>query len=143
MSEKKQEEDPDIAAIKARKMKALREQAATHQKEEMKKQREQQTIKSKSDREFILDYLYDRGEEVLNLAESQFPTQTKAMVRRIVELLKNGEIKQRISGGELLALFRFVGMNIRLNTTIKIEDHGKLVSFSDKLKQENEDMTNT
>ena len=144
MSEKKQEEgeDPDIAAIKARKMKALREQAAAHQKEEMKKkQREQQTIKSKSDREFILDYLYDRGEEVLNLAESQFPTQTKAMVRRIVELIKNGEIKQRISGGELLALFRFVGMNIRLNTTIKIEDHGKLVSFSDKLKQENEDMT--
>jgi DNA-binding TFAR19-related protein (PDSD5 family) len=144
MSEKKQEEDPDIAAIKARKMKALREQAAAHQKEEMKKkQREQQTIKSKSDREFILDYLYDRGEEVLNLAESQFPTQTKAMVRRIVELIKNGEIKQRISGGELLALFRFVGMNIRLNTTIKIEDHGKLVSFSDKLKQENEDMTDT
>jgi DNA-binding TFAR19-related protein (PDSD5 family) len=146
MSEKKQEEgeDPDIAAIKARKMKALREQAAAHQKEEMKKkQREQQTIKSKSDRQFILDYLYDRGEEVLNLAESQFPTQTKAMVRRIVELIKNGEIKQRISGGELLALFRFVGMNIRLNTTIKIEDHGKLVSFSDKLKQENEDMTDT
>jgi DNA-binding TFAR19-related protein (PDSD5 family) len=146
MSEKKQEEeeDPDIAAIKARKMKALREQAAAHQKEEMKKkQREQQTIKSKSDREFILDYLYDRGEEVLNLAESQFPTQTKAMVRRIVELIKNGEIKQRISGGELLALFRFVGMNIRLNTTIKIEDHGKLVSFSDKLKQENEDMTDS
>jgi hypothetical protein len=37
-------------------------------------------------------------------------------------------------------LFRSVGINVRINTSIKIEDHGKLVSFSDKLKQENEDM---
>ena len=55
-------------------------------------------------------------------------------------MIKVGEIKQRISGGELLALFRSVGINVRINTSIKIEDHGKLVSFSDKLKQENEDM---
>jgi hypothetical protein len=50
-------------------------------------------------------------------------------------LIRIGEIKQRISGGELLALLRSVGLNIRVNTTIKIEDHGKLVSLSDKLKQ--------
>ena len=55
-------------------------------------------------------------------------------------MIKVGELKQNISGGELLALFRSVGINVRINTSIKIEDHGKLVSFSDKLKQENEDM---
>ena len=54
-------------------------------------------------------------------------------------MIKIGEIKQRISGGELMALFRSVGLNIRINTTIKIEDHGKLVSFSEKLKQEKEE----
>jgi hypothetical protein len=32
-------------------------------------------------------------------------------------------------------------LKIRVNTSIKIEDHGKLVSLSDKLKQQNEDMT--
>ena len=52
-----------------------------------------------------------------------------------------GEIKQRISGGELLALFRSVGINVRINTSIKIEDHGKLVSFSEKLKQGKEEKT--
>jgi hypothetical protein len=75
------------------------------------------------------------GEEVLKLAESQFPIETKSLINEIVELIRIGEIKQRISGGELLALFRSVGLNIRVNTTIKIEDHGKLVSLSDKLKQ--------
>ena len=138
----KEEEDPDIAIIKARKMKELREQAAALENARMKKQQQQEEMlrPKKTDREIISGYLYDRGEEVLNLAESQFPLQTKSIVSGLVELIKVGELKQNISGGELLALFRSVGINVRINTSIKIEDHGKLVSFSDKLKQENEDM---
>jgi len=138
----KEEEDPDIAIIKARKMKELREQATALENARMKKQQQQeQTLRpKKTDREIISGYLYDRGEEVLNLAESQFPLQTKSIVSGLVELIKVGELKQNISGGELLALFRSVGINVRINTSIKIEDHGKLVSFSDKLKQEKEDM---
>jgi DNA-binding TFAR19-related protein (PDSD5 family) len=138
----KEEEDPDIAIIKARKMKELREQAAALENARMKKQQEEEEMlrPKKTDREIISSYLYDRGEEVLNLAESQFPLQTKSIVSGLVELIKVGELKQNISGGELLALFRSVGINVRINTSIKIEDHGKLVSFSDKLKQENEDM---
>ena len=139
----KEEEDPDIAIIKARKMKALREQAAELEKARIESQRLQESKMQhrRSNREIISDYLYDRGEEVLKLAESQFPIQTKSLISEIVELIRIGEIKQRISGGELLALFRSVGINVRVNTTIKIEDHGKLVSFSDKLKQGNEGVT--
>jgi len=136
------EEDPDIAIIKARKMKELREQAAALENARMKKQQQEEEMlrPKKTDREIISSYLYDRGEEVLNLTESQFPLQTKSIISGLVELIKVGELKQNISGGELLALFRSVGINVRINTSIKIEDHGKLVSFSDKLKQENEDM---
>ena len=133
------QEDPDIAIIKARKMKELRDKAAAFEK--AKKREQQPTPQKDNDREIILTYLYDRGEEVLKLAESQYPYQTKAILARIIELIKAGEISQRISGGELLALFRSIGLNIRVNTSIKIEDHGKLVSLSDKLKQQNEDMT--
>jgi len=131
-----EEEDPDLIIIKARKMKELQKQAATQEKMKARKEQESQP---RTDMEIISNYLYDRGEEVLDLAKSQFPIQTRAIVRKIVELIKAGEINQRISGGELLALFRSVGMNIRVNTSIRVEDHGKLVSFSDKLKYENED----
>jgi DNA-binding TFAR19-related protein (PDSD5 family) len=139
----KEEEDPDIAIIKARKMKVLREQAAELEKARIERQRLQESnIQHKrSSREIISDYLYDRGEEVLKLAESQFPIQTKSLISEILELIRMGEIKQRISGGELLGLFRSVGINVRVNTTIKIKDHGKLVSLSDKLKQGNEGVT--
>jgi DNA-binding TFAR19-related protein (PDSD5 family) len=133
------QEDPDIAIINARKMKELRDKAAALEKAK-KREQQQLTPPKETDREIISTYLYDRGEEVLKLAESQYPFQTKAILARIIELIKAGEISQRISGGELLALFRSIGLNIRVNTSIKIEDHGKLVSLSDRLKQHNEDM---
>ncbi len=136
----KEEEDPDIEIIKARKMRALREQAAGLEKARSERRRfeESKTQLKRNNREIISDFLYDRGEEVLKLAESQFPIQTKSLINEIVELIRIGDIRQRISGGELLALFRSVGLNVRVSTTIKIEDHGKLVSLSDKLKQGNE-----
>ena len=134
-----EQDDPDIEIIKARKLKEMREQAVALEKAK-KVEKQQQQQQPKTSRDIITSYLYDRGEEVLNLAESQFPNQTRTIVDRIAEFIKAGEINQRISGGELLALFRSIGINIRINTSIKIEDHGKMVSFSDKLKQENEDM---
>jgi DNA-binding TFAR19-related protein (PDSD5 family) len=139
--EEEKEEDPDIKIIKARKMKAMREQAAALEKARIKKQQEQEPVieRKKTNREIISNYLYDRGEEVLKLAESQFPIQTRSIVSGIIELIKAGEIKQRISGGELLTLFRSVGINVRINTNIKIEDHGKMVSFADKIRRQNED----
>jgi DNA-binding TFAR19-related protein (PDSD5 family) len=140
MSSKEQDkkDDPDIAIIKARKMKELWKQAALEKSKAAQKEQEQKA-RIKTDREIVSDLLYDRGEEVLKLAEIQFPSQTRMIIRRIADLTKAGEIQQRISGGELLMLFRSIGINVRVNTTIKIEDHGKLVSFSEKLKKENKE----
>ena len=137
MSSKEQDkkDDPDIAIIKARKMKELWKQAAALEKSKAAQKEQEQKARIKTDREIVSDLLYDRGEEVLKLAEIQFPSQT----RMIADLTKAGEIQQRISGGELLMLFRSIGINVRVNTTIKIEDHGKLVSFSEKLKKENQE----
>ena len=141
MSSKEQDkkDDPDIAIIKARKMKELWKQAAALEKSKAAQKEQEQKARIKTDREIVSDLLYDRGEEVLELAEIQFPSQTRMIIKRIADLTKAGEIQQRISGGELLMLFRSIGINVRVNTTIKIEDHGKLVSFSEKLKKENQE----
>ncbi len=128
-------EDPDIAIIKARKLKELWKHAAMEKSKAARKEHEQKPV-TKTDKEIVSDYLYDRGGEVLSLAMTQFPTQTRIIIKRIADLIRLGEIQQRISGGELLALFRSIGISVRINTTIKIEDHGKLVSFSEKLKEQ-------
>ena len=131
----KSEEDPDLEIIKARKMRKLREQAAAIEKRR-KIEDESKSIE-RSKKQILLKYVYDRGDEVLSAAESQFPSQTMTVINRILDLIESGDIQQKISGGELLSLFRMLGLSIRMNTTIKIEDHGKLVSFSDKLKADN------
>ena len=130
------EEDPDIEILKAKKMQEIMQR--------MMKQKKKDNIgkdikkREPSEREILLSYLYDRGDEVLNLAESQFPSETRAITGRIVELINSGEINRKISGGDLLSLFRTIGINVKINTTIKIEEHGKYMSFAEKLKQNKE-----
>lgn len=113
----------------------LREEAAATEKR--RKIEDESKLVEKSKKQTFLKYIYDRGDEVLSAAESQYPSQTASVMNRILDLIERGDIQQKISGGELLSLFRMLGLNIRMNTTIKIEDHGKLVSFSDKLKADN------
>ena len=129
------EKDSDIEILKAKKMQEMMKRMIKQKKENMEKEIRK---REPSEREILLSYLYDRGEEVLNLAESQFPVETRAITNRIVELINIGEINRKISGGELLVLFRSLGLNIKINTTIKIEEHGKYVSFSEKIKQSKE-----
>lgn len=128
-----QEEDPELAIIKARKMKELKEKAAMIEK--IKEDETKTNMAKIDDREILLKYLYDRGDEVLQLAELQYPVQTRVIVKRIVDLIRSGEIDSLISGGELLAIFRSVGLRIRVDTNIRIEDHGKFISFGEKLKE--------
>ncbi|HEY7506117.1 MAG TPA: DNA-binding protein [Nitrososphaera sp.] len=125
-------EDPDIEIIKARKLKEMREKAAAL---ERTKASAAQQKKQPTPREIVSGYLYDRADEVLKLAYEQYPSQTEAIVARIAELIQGGELTDRISGGELLALFRSVGLRVRVDTTIKVEDDGKLVPFSEKLRR--------
>lgn len=137
-------DDPDLEMIKARKMKKLQEQLAFKEKQEQEKDKsnlelQNQINKQKSDgidseRNFLLRYMYDRGDEVLKLAEQQFPFQTRIIIKRLNELIKFGEIS-RISGGDMLSVYRSLGLKIRVDTQISISDHGKTISFSDKLKQ--------
>lgn len=135
-------DDPDLELIKKRKMKKLQEQLATKEKDKINLELQDKTNKNKpegidSERNFLLRYLYDRGDEVLKLAEQQYPLQTKIIIKRLNELIRFGEIS-KISGGDLLAVYRSLGLNIRVDTHISISDHGKTISFSDKLKQSND-----
>jgi DNA-binding TFAR19-related protein (PDSD5 family) len=129
----KDDEDPELAIIKARKMKQLKEKAALNEK--IKEDETKVNMTKIDDKEIVLKYLFDRGDEVLRLAEAQYPAQTEIIIKRIADLIKSREIDSLISGGELLAIFRSVGLRIRVDTNIRIEDHGKFISFGEKLKE--------
>lgn len=77
-----------------------------------------------------------RGLEVLENAESQFPNETAMVVAKLAELIKAGEIRETLDGGKLLALFRAVGLYVRMATKINVEQDGKFVSLTEKLQRQ-------
>ena len=87
-------------------------------------------------RDLLVGRLGFRGLEVLENAESQFPNETKVIVDKLSELIKTDELNEIIDGGQLLAVFRAVGLNVRMATKINVEQDGKFVSLSDKLRNE-------
>ena len=84
-------------------------------------------------RDVLIKQLGFRGLEVLINAESQFPNETKMIIDKLYELIKTGEINEILDGGKLLGLFRSIGLNVRMDTKINIQQDGKFVSLTDKL----------
>lgn len=133
------EEDKELELLKAKRMLEMQKNISQRQRiEEVKP--ESKTPKA-SPRDIVLKQLGYRGEEVLQNAESQFPTETKLVVEKLAELIQGGEITEIIDGGKLLTLFRSVGIHVRIQTTISVEQDGKMVSWSDKLKGQTRSMS--
>jgi len=93
----------------------------------------------KTSRDVVLDALYERGDEVLQTAYQAYPRQTEVIVDQLARILKQAGARERISGGELYALFRNLGLRFSLKTTIKVQDKGKFVDLKDKLKMDMEE----
>ena len=128
------EEDRELEMLKAKRLAEMIKNISTHP------QKPQQNIEQKkiqSYREVLIQRLGYRGMEVLQNAEYQFPNEAKMVVDKLGELLQSGEIAEEIDGGKLLALFRSVGINVRMETKINVEQDGKFVSLSDKLTNKN------
>jgi len=93
-------------------------------------------------RDALIKHLGFRGLEVLTNAESQFPNETKMVIDKLYELIKTGEITEILDGGKLLGLFRSIGLSVKMDTKINIQQDGKFVSLTDKLsnKSDNDDV---
>jgi len=120
------EEDADLKLLEQRKLEAMRRRlkaAAPLAKQE------------KTDRQVVEEMLFDRGDEVLDAAYSFYPNETGGLVKELAAMIRDGRLTEKIAGGELLSIFRQLGLRFRLNTSIKVMDRGKLVDLSEKLRR--------
>ena len=122
-------EDTDLKLLEQRKLEELRRRLRAV---------EPPAKKEKTDREVVEAVLYDRGDEVLEAAYSFYPAETERLVRELAGLIRTGRLKDRIGGGELLAIFRQLGLRFRMKTSIRVMDRGKLVDLSEKLRKKEE-----
>ena len=122
------EKDKEIEMLKAKKLLALRKRV------EKQKEIDENKNEQKNDRELLMSRLVNRADEVFKIAETNYPRETVIITNRIMELVRSGAIKGNIDGGELLQIFRRLGLRVRLDSSIKIAKDGKVVSLTDKIK---------
>jgi DNA-binding TFAR19-related protein (PDSD5 family) len=119
------EEDKELKLLKARKYAELAK----------KLQEQAKVTKVKPPRDILLENLTDRGDEVLNKAEQRYPKEMQIIEEKLAELIRTGEINQKITGGQLLQLLKMLGLNIPIETKIEFYENGEFVSFQDKVKK--------
>jgi DNA-binding TFAR19-related protein (PDSD5 family) len=129
------EEDKELELLKAKRLAEMKKNISSQKQKELQKPTEQKPI---SYRDIVISRLGYRGMEVLQNAERQYPNEAKLVIDKLGQLIHDGEIDEEIDGGKLLALFRSVGINVRMETKIKIEKEGKFVSLSEKLSKTDE-----
>jgi len=134
-------EDSELERLKAKRLAEMQQNISSqNQPEPSSKPTQESTKETKENpRDLLITKLGYRGLEVLENAEYQFPNETKMIIQKLFELIKSGEINESFDGGQLLALFRSIGLNIKMETKINVEQDGKFVSLSDKLTTQSSD----
>jgi len=78
--------------------------------------------------------LIGRALEVLNAAERQYPEAIPQIERALAQLISTGKLKGPVNGAQLLWFFKRLGLSVRLETRIRISEHGELKTIEEKLK---------
>ena len=130
------EEDKDLERLKEKRLAEMQKNLSSQQRQEKTASlKEEQKDNKPSSREIVIKQLGYRGLEVLQNAEHQFPKETQIVLLKLSELILSGDITEVLDGGNLLALFRSIGIDVRMKTKINVEKDGKFVSLSDKLSK--------
>jgi len=129
-------EDKDLERLQAKRLEEMRKNLSFQRKQgKIAASEKEQKGNKPSPREIVIKQLGYRGLEVLQNAEYQFPKETQIIVLKLSELILSGDITEILDGGNLLALFRSIGIDVRMKTKINVEKDGKFVSLSDKLSK--------
>ena len=125
------DDDSELQRLQAKRLAEMQKNISSRETvEEKPKSTEEKIV---NPREALIKQLGFRGLEVLTNAESQFPNETKMIIDKLYELIKTGEITEVLDGGKLLGLFRSIGLSVKMDTKINIQQDGKFVSLTDKL----------
>ena len=131
------DEDSELQRLQAKRLAEMQKNISS--RDDTVKTPETSEEKTVNPRDVLIKQLGFRGLEVLTNAESQFPNETKMVIVKLSELIKSGELNESLDGGKLLGLFRSIGLSVRMNTKINIQQDGKFVSLTDKLSNKSKD----
>jgi DNA-binding TFAR19-related protein (PDSD5 family) len=130
-------EDSELERLKAKRLAEMQQNISSLKQSQPAEEPEKK--ETKDPRDIVVNNLGFRGTEVLENAETQFPNETKSVIAQLAQLIQSGEFNDKMDGGQLLSLLRSIGLNVRMNTKINVEQDGKFVSLSEKISSSKND----
>jgi DNA-binding TFAR19-related protein (PDSD5 family) len=88
-----------------------------------------------TNREILDRYFKERAWEVWNEAQRQYPQVMPRLEQLLVDAVKEKKIQEYLDGASLMGFFRQIGLPVRLQTKIRISEHGELKTLEQKIKE--------
>jgi len=126
--------DDELERIKQKRLEELQRQMLLKQIKEQEPKPE--PAKEPTPEGLLGRYFKDRAWEVWNAAKAQYPTVMPQVEKLLVDAIKQGKVKDVIDGASLMGFFRQIGIPVRLETRIRISEHGELKTLEQKMKEE-------
>ncbi len=129
--------DDELERIKQKRLAEMKRKMLLKQiKDQRESEPEPETPREATNQE-VLDAMFgNRAWEVYSAAAYQYPQVIGQVEQILVEGIKEGKIADIIDGAALMGFFRQVGLPVRLNTKIRISDHGELKTLEQKMKED-------
>jgi len=83
-------------------------------------------------REAVGKILVGRAGEVMDTARRYYPAEVAELEAKLAELIQAGSLRGPITGEDLYAFLRRVGLDFNMDTKIRIREGGKLKSLEEK-----------
>jgi len=122
--------DQDLEIIRQRKLLEMKRQL--EKKMETGKRQDERKINAN---DVLNRFLVGRAWEVLHAARLQHPQAAKEVENALLKLIQGGSMRDKVTGEELYALFYRLGFRVRLETQIRVLEHGKLKSLEEKIRE--------
>lgn len=128
--------DDELERLKQKRLDELRRKMLLNQLKEKEPESEPEPAKEPTNEEILKKYFRNRAWEVWNAAKYQYPQVMPKIEVMLVEAIKQGKIRDYIDGANLMGFFRQVGIPVRLDTKIRVSEHGELKTLEQKIKED-------
>jgi DNA-binding TFAR19-related protein (PDSD5 family) len=77
-----------------------------------------------------------RGEEVIDAALTENPELVRRVSAALVKAIREGRVETPIDSGDLLALFRRLGLNVKVETRLMVQKRGETKDLRKALEED-------
>ncbi|MCJ7632152.1 hypothetical protein MUP77_07125 [Candidatus Bathyarchaeota archaeon] len=129
-------EDEDLEYIKRKRLLEMQKHLLQEKVTEAQKEKAKVEVrKEKNPKDTLKAIFADNAWPIWNIAEQQYPQVIGELVKTLANLVDTGQLREKVSGEQLYWLFNQLGMPIRVETKIRILEHGELKTIADKLRE--------